>query len=106
MAPARTPQHSIPIPIPGIPGAPPIHVHVPGTGPDNGVHIPSPSGIVQGVRSWGEFLGALTNPNTWIRVAEVGVGVILIAVGVAAMLKIDVKGDVGKVAGVAKLAAL
>jgi hypothetical protein len=29
------------------------------------------------------FLSALANPNTWLRVAEVGLGVILLAVGVA-----------------------
>jgi hypothetical protein len=29
------------------------------------------------------FLSALANPNTWLRVAEVGLGVILLAVGIA-----------------------
>jgi hypothetical protein len=38
--------------------------------------------IVNGISLSG-FLSALTNPNTWLRVAEVGLGVILLAVGLA-----------------------
>lgn len=102
MAPARQPQANIPIPIP-LPGAPPIHVHVPGTGGNDGIGLPNPGNIIHGAQDVGHFLGALTNPNTWIRVAEVTVGVILIAVGISAMLRIDVAGTVGKGA---KMAAL
>lgn len=38
----------------------------------------------EGVNS---FLGRLGNPNLWVRVAEVVVGVVLIAIGLNAMLK-------------------
>lgn len=33
------------------------------------------------------FLGALTNPHLWIRVAEFGIGAIILAVGVNAVLR-------------------
>ncbi len=32
-----------------------------------------------------DFLGRLTDPNTWIRVAEITLGVILVAIGLAKM---------------------
>lgn len=51
--------------------------------------IPTPGDNLKSIGSavkaidWGGFLSALSNANTWIRVAEVLVGVLLIAVGVA-----------------------
>lgn len=38
-------------------------------------------GITSGLVSTGAFLSALTNPNTWLRVAEVLLGGALILVG-------------------------
>jgi hypothetical protein len=36
----------------------------------------------------GAFLAALVNPHTWLRVAEVGIGVLLLAVGVAKLTNV------------------
>lgn len=38
---------------------------------------------IPGVREIGSFFSALVDPNTWLRVAEIGLGVLLIAVGLA-----------------------
>jgi hypothetical protein len=47
------------------------------------------------------FLSALVNPHTWLRVAEVGIGVLLVAVGVAKLtnaipIATKLAGTVGK----------
>lgn len=73
---------TVPVPIPGIPL--PVPIHVPGTGGSGGVHVPNP---ISGVKDVAGFVSALSNPNTWLRVAEVVVGLLLVGVGVNAMLK-------------------
>lgn len=50
----------------------------PGVGP---VSIPNPIHTVE------QFISAITNPNLWLRVAEFGVGSILLAVGLNAVLR-------------------
>lgn len=35
----------------------------------------------------GSFLAALTNPHTWVRVGEAGIGIILIGIGLSAAMK-------------------
>jgi len=68
---------------PGLPN--PFHLIpiIPGSG-----NITNPvSGITDGAKETAKFLDALMNPNTWVRLGEVVVGVILIAVGVSAMTK-------------------
>lgn len=48
------------------------------TNPNNPIHVPAPPHLdISG------FLSALANANTWVRVAEVLIGVVLIAVGIA-----------------------
>lgn len=50
-----------------------------GTGTVQGDNPPGPAGWAQALAT---FLGNLTNANTWIRVAEAALGLVLIAVGV------------------------
>lgn len=58
------------------------------------------AGAVSAASAVPDFLGRLSNPHTWLRVAEVAVGVILLAVGLNALLKqstgVDVAGTVRK----------
>lgn len=45
------------------------------------------TGAAGSANSVGDFLGRLTQANTWIRVGEVVVGLILLGIGLNAMLK-------------------
>lgn len=49
------------------------------------------------------FLGALANGNTWLRVAEVALGIVLVVVG---MVKLAPPSVTGNVKSIAKVAAL
>jgi hypothetical protein len=62
--------------------------------------IPNP---LHAINSVGDFLAKLADPNTWVRVGEVVVGVICIAVGLSAMTKAN---PVAKGAKVAAKAAV
>jgi hypothetical protein len=42
--------------------------------------------IIPGVKEIGGFFAALVDPNTWLRVAEVGIGVLLVVVGLSKLL--------------------
>jgi hypothetical protein len=62
-----------------------------GTGvTDTKINVPG-AGVVSGIKDAGEaavkIVSALLSPNTWIRIAEFGVGAILVGVGVSAMVK-------------------
>lgn len=50
----------------------------------------------------GQFLSALTNPHTWVRVAEVGIGIALLIVGV---IKLTPKSVIRGSESIAKVAA-
>jgi hypothetical protein len=43
------------------------------------------SGPLSGIAAVGDFFSRLTNPNTWLRIGEVLLGIVLIAVGLAKM---------------------
>lgn len=72
-------------------------VHVAG-GVGNAVHDVTkvPGALATGVKDVAEFQLALLKPNTWIRVAEVVVGVVCIAVGLSAMTKSNPVGKAAK----------
>lgn len=105
---AKPSDLTVPVPIPGIPI--PVPIHVPGTGDSGGIHLPGPGSVIGGVKDVAGFVSALSSPNTWIRVAEVVVGFLLIGVGIDAMLKgapTDMAKKAGKAAAKAgELAAL
>lgn len=50
------------------------------------------------------FLSRLTSPNTWLRVAEVGLGIMLILIGIDKLGNLDVSGKIAKVGKVAAFA--
>jgi hypothetical protein len=70
--------------------------------------IPNSLNPIHGVTSAAHdvtgFISALTEPNTWIRIAEVTVGAIMLAVGISAMLKVPVGGIAKKAAETAAVA--
>jgi hypothetical protein len=80
------------------------------TGLSAGVQVPeeitnAATNIIPGVKEIGSFFSALVDPHTWIRVAEVGLGVLLIAVGLAKLVPTSslVKATpIGKIAKVIK----
>ena len=47
----------------------------------------SDAGIQSPLTSINQFLGGLTNPNLWLRISEFGIGAILVAVGLNAVLR-------------------
>lgn len=49
--------------------------------------INAANNVVSAAESTGQFLGKLSNPNLWVRVAEFAVGGILLAVAAASVLK-------------------
>ncbi len=61
------------------------------------IKVPSP---LSGVAAIGDFLGRLTEANTWIRAGQVVLGLILIAVGVARITRaVPIATAVAKKAG-------
>jgi len=47
------------------------------------------SGVLSGINAVGDFFNKLSQPNTWIRVAEFTAGGVLLIVGLHAMLKMS-----------------
>ena len=96
---ASPPKFAVPVPVPGLP---PIPVHVPGTGGNDGIHIPDPTNavkdVVHGTEAVGKFFLALLDPHTWIRVGEVLVGTVLLIAGIDHMFGTNLTGKAAKVA--------
>jgi len=78
---------------------------LPTVGP--GGNIGAPFSNLGGINAIGDFFNRLTQPNTWVRVGEVGAGILLIYLGLSAVMRGTPAGDVasgakrgaGKVAG-------
>jgi len=51
--------------------------------PPSALQIPGLDSIGNAVEGVAGFVGALTDPHTWVRIAEVVLGLVLIAVGIA-----------------------
>lgn len=68
------PDTTIPVPIPGLPI--PVPIPLP--------HIGNP---VQPIKDIGSFLTKLTDPNFYVRAAEFGAGMMLLAIGVFVIVK-------------------
>jgi hypothetical protein len=62
-------------------------------------------GLTSDIGTINNFLGALTQKNTWIRVGEFAVGAILLYVGLRSMFPSQVAAVTGPVKTVAKVAA-
>lgn len=78
------------------------------TGPPGSGAIPpaSAAAATSGITGVTDFVSRLGNPNLWIRVAEVVVGVVLIAIGLNSMLKGKPMSIVTNTAGAVGKAAL
>lgn len=71
----------------------------------NYAHGQSPAHAAdQGVKSVTGLISEITNPDLWVRVAEVALGLVLLAVGLARLTGIDNK--LAKAAGTAAKAAV
>ena len=57
----------------------------PTTSPVKGVENQAPGGVLTGLAAIGDFFQRLTQGNTWLRIGEGLLGIILIAVGLAHM---------------------
>lgn len=58
---------------------------LPTVGP--GGNIANPFSNLGGINAIGDFFNRLTQPNTWVRVGEVGAGILLIYLGLSATMR-------------------
>lgn len=76
----------------------PAGLNVPG---NQGPKVPNP---LSGLAAIGDFFGRLGQANTWIRVAEVGLGIVLISIGIAKITNaVPIATKIAKTAGAGAL---